>query len=93
MRHGWQAGGELIHQRNIAGRHGTIVQGYSGLATIIFGSSERRKELSDILTSDEARRGELGYAVFLGLRITDYFTTDDYTLKFWRAQWWADLWD
>jgi RHS repeat-associated protein len=70
VEHGWDAG-PVIQQRNDSAQHGTIVQGYSFMTTLAFGSDEERETVIQMITSEEARRGDYGFAPKLGIHISE----------------------
>jgi len=63
--HGREAG-PVIQHRNLSHQHGTVVQGWSLITTLIFGNDEQRAEMAEMMTSEEARRGDYGFAVKVG---------------------------
>ncbi|MDP2604239.1 MAG: SpvB/TcaC N-terminal domain-containing protein [Deltaproteobacteria bacterium] len=87
MNHGRDAG-PVIQRRNLSHKHGTTVQGLSFIITLIFGSDEQQAEMAEMITSDEARRGDYGFAVKLGRILNERFTSDEFTLNPLEAEIW-----
>jgi hypothetical protein len=89
--YGWEAGSRVIQQRNLTGKHTPIVQGWSLMATLVFGSDEQKAEAAEMMTSPEARRGDYGPAVKLGRVLRERLTSDEYTKNPVASQWFDDL--
>jgi len=89
--YGWDTGSRVIQHRNLTGKHTPIVQGYSLLTTMIFGSDEAKAEAAEMMTSPEARRGDYGTAVKAGRILYERHISPDYTYNPFASQWFDDL--
>ena len=89
--YGWDTGSRVIQHRNLTGKHTPVVQGFSLLVTMIFGSDEAKAEAAEMMTSPEARRGDYGPAVKIGRILHERVTSDEYTLNPLASQWFDDL--